>query len=145
EAKAREALSNDPNAPTLQALLGRALLAQNKAAEAKQVFDAVLKSEPLPVQAYTYAHLGLGELALQQSNFAEAAAHFRAAATAELDPGTTLAARENALKAERGANAVKLSEDVRAFLKQLDTAIVQGTSEQVSALLELGSRVRARR
>jgi hypothetical protein len=139
EAKAREALATDPNAPTLQALLGRALLAQNKAAEAKQVFETVLKSEPLPIQAYAYAHLGLGELALQQSSFAEAAAHFRAAATAELDPGTTLSARENVLKAERGANAVKLPEDVRAFLKQLDTAIVQGTSAQVSELLELGN------
>jgi hypothetical protein len=139
EAKAREALATDPNAPTLQALLGRALLAQNKAAEAKQVFEAVLKSEPLPLQAYTYAHLGLGDLALQQSSFVEAAAHFRAAAAAELDPGTTLTARDNALKAERGANAVKLPEDVRAFLKQLDTAIVQGTSEQVSALLEMGN------
>jgi tetratricopeptide (TPR) repeat protein len=72
------------------------LLAQNKTAEAKQVFETVLKSEPLPIQAYAYAHQGLGELALQQSNFAEAAAHFRAAATAELDPGTTLAARESA-------------------------------------------------
>jgi tetratricopeptide (TPR) repeat protein len=139
EAKAREALANEPNAPTLQALLGRILLAQNKAADAKQLFETLLKTQPLPIQAYTYAHLGLGDIALQQSSFAEAGAHFRAAAAAELDAGTTLLARESALKAERGANAVKLPEEVRAFLKQLDSAIVQGTSEQVAALLELGN------
>lgn len=139
EAKAREALANEPNQPTLQAFLGRVLLAQNKAAEAKQMFEAILKGEPLPIQAYAYAHLGLGDLALQQSNFTEAATHFRAAAGAELDPGTTLTARESALKAERGSNAVKLPEEVRAFLKNLDSAIVGGTSEQVAALLDLGN------
>lgn len=139
EAKAREALANEPNAPTLQALLGRALLAQNKTAEAKQMFETILKTEPLPIQAYTYAHFGLGDIALQQNNFADAGAHYRAASAAELDPGTTLMARESALKAERGANSIKLPEDVRAFLKQFDNAIVQGTSDQVAALLELGN------
>ncbi len=139
EAKAREALVNEPNQPTLQAFLGRVLLSQNKAAEAKPVFEAILKGEPLPIQAYTYAHLGLGDLALQQSNFAEAANHFRAAAAAELDPGTTLGARESLLKAERGGNAVKLPEEVRAFLKNLDSTVVSGTSDQVGALLDLGN------
>lgn len=139
EAKAREALVNEPNQPTLQAFLGRVLLAQNKGAEAKQLFESILKGEPLPIQAYTYAHLGLADLALQQSNFTEAANHYRAAAAAELDPGTTLMAREGALKAERGGNAVKLPEEVRAFLKNLDSAIVGGTSEQVAALLDLGN------
>ena len=139
EAKAREALTNEPNQPTLQAFLGRVLLAQNKGAEAKQLFESILKGEPLPIQAYTYAHLGLADLALQQSNFTEAANHYRAAAAAELDPGTTLTAREGALKAERGGNTVKLPEEVRAFLKNLDAAIVSGTSEQVAALLDLGN------
>ncbi len=139
EAKAREALINEPNQPTLQAFLGRVLLAQNKAAEAKPVFEAILKGEPLPIQAYTYAHLGLGDLALQQSNFTAAANHFRAAAAAELDPGTTLGARESQLKAERGGNAVKLPEEVRAFLKSLDSVVVSGTSDQVGALLDLGN------
>ncbi|MBI1765709.1 MAG: tetratricopeptide repeat protein [Acidobacteria bacterium] len=139
EAKAREALVNEPNQPTLQAFLGRVLLAQNKGAEAKQVFEAILKSDTLPIQAYTYAHFGLGDLALQQSNFTEAAAQYRAAAAAELDPGTTLSAREGALKAERGGNAVKLPEEVRAFLKNLDSVVVSGTSDQVGALLDLGN------
>ena len=139
EAKAREALANEPNQPTLQAFLGRVLLAQTKGAEAKQMFDVILKSEPLPIQAYTYAHLGLADLALQQNNFTEAANHYRAAAAAELDPGTTLTAREGSLKAERGGNAIKLPEEVRAFLKNLDSTIVGGTSEQVAVLLDLGN------
>ncbi|MCI0387200.1 MAG: hypothetical protein MOB07_00285, partial [Acidobacteria bacterium] len=40
EAMAREALKASPNAPTLQAQLGRALLAQNKRDEAAKIFDA---------------------------------------------------------------------------------------------------------
>src|SRR5262245_6085908 len=69
EAKAREGLVATSNAPTLQALLGRALLAQKKNDEAAKMFDDALKAEPLPIQAYGLAHLGLAELAMQQNNF----------------------------------------------------------------------------
>ena len=139
EAKARATLTVEQNAPTLQALLGRALFGQKKNAEAKQVYAAVLKNDALPMQAYGYAQLGLGEIALSENAFAAAATHYRLAAFADLDIATTLAAREGLLKAERGGNAVKLSEDVRAFWKNFDSAIVSGTSDQVSALLELGN------
>src|SRR5262249_29288945 len=116
ETKAREglaALSNASGAPTLQALLGRALLAQKKNEEAAKIFDDALKSEPLPIQAYGLAHFGLAELAMQQNKFDAAAKHFRFAAAADLDAATTIAARDGALKAERGANAVKIPDDVR--------------------------------
>jgi hypothetical protein len=139
EAKAREALAVESNAATLQSLLGRALIAQKKNAEAKQVFTAVLKNEAVPIQAYGYAHLGLGDIGLAENNFAEAATHYRLAAFADIDVGNTLVAREGLLKAERGGNALKLPEEVRAFWKNFDNAIVSGTSEQVGALLELGN------
>ncbi len=139
ETKAREALAIDKDAATLQALLGRVLLAQKKNAEAKQVFTAVLKNDAQPNQAYGNAHLGLGDIALAENNFAEAATHYRMAAYSDLDTGTTLIAREGLLKAERGGNAIKLPEDVRAFWKNFDNAIVSGTSDQVGALLELGN------
>ncbi|MBO0719684.1 MAG: tetratricopeptide repeat protein, partial [Blastocatellia bacterium] len=85
ESLAREGLKGNAIAPTLQALLGRALLAQKKTDEALTVFTEVLKTEPLPIQAYGLAHLGLGEIALQQNKGAEAQRHYRLAAAADLD------------------------------------------------------------
>jgi tetratricopeptide (TPR) repeat protein len=139
EAKVREALSAEPSAPTLQALLGRVLLVQNKRDEALRIFTAVLKSEPIPIQAYGWAHLGAGELALQQNSFAEAARHFRFAAASELDPATTLAARDGALRAERGANAIKITDEVRGFLQRFDAAILQGSADAINQMLEQGN------
>ena len=139
EAKAREGLAATSNAPTLQALLGRALLAQKKDDEAAKIFNDVLKAEPLPIQAYGLAHFGLAELAMQQNKFDAAAKHFRFAASADLDAATTIAARDGALKAERGANAVKIPDDVRAFLQKFDAAVLQGSSAAVNQFVELGN------
>jgi hypothetical protein len=139
EAKARDGLTATSNAPTLQALLGRALLAQKKNDEAEKIFNDALKAEPLPIQAYGMAHLGLAELAIQQGKFDFAAKHFRFAAAADLDAATTIAARDGALKAERGANAVKIPEDVRAFLQKFDAAVLQGGSAAVNQFVELGN------
>jgi tetratricopeptide (TPR) repeat protein len=142
EAKAREGLaatSNNSGAPTLQALLGRALLAQKKNDEAAKIFNEALKAQPLPIQAYGLAHLGLAELAMQQNNFDVAAKHFRFAAASDLDAATTIAARDGALKAERGGNAVKIPDDVRAFLQKFDAAVLLGSSAAVNQFVELGN------
>jgi hypothetical protein len=139
EAKTREALKVEPNSASLQALLGRILLAQGKQEEAASVLTAVVKNSLLPLQAYGWAHLGLGELALKQNQFTEAARHFRYAAATELDQATTLAARDGALRAERGANAVRVSEEVRSFLQQFDAAVLQGSANAVNPMIELGN------
>ncbi|MGH9800301.1 MAG: tetratricopeptide repeat protein [Blastocatellia bacterium] len=139
EAKAKEGLKETPNATILQALLGRALLAQKKSDEAAKVFEAVLKNEPLPLQAYGAANLGLAEIALEQNKPAEAALRFRFAAMSDFDAATTVAVRDSALKAERAANAVKIPEDVRAFLQKLDAAVLLGTAAAVNPFVELGN------
>ena len=139
EEMARQAVKANPDSSTLQAFLGRTLLAQNKRDEAGKIFDAVLKAEPLPIQAYALAHAGLGEILLQQNNPAEAARHFRLAAAADLDAATTIAARDSALKAERAANAIKIPEDVRAFLQKFDAAVLQSSSTAVNQYIELGN------
>lgn len=139
EVKAREGLKETPNAPTLQALLGRALLAQKKSDEAAAVFNAVLKSETVTLQAYGLANLGLADIALQQNNFAEAAQRFRFASMSDFDAETTIEARDGALKAERGANAVKIPDDIRAFLQKFDAAVLQGTSTAVNQFIEMGN------
>jgi len=139
EAKAREGLKEMPNAPTLQALLGRVLLAQKKNDEAAKTFDAVLKSEALPLQAYGAANLGLAEIAQQQNNFAEAARRFRFAAMSDFDAATTIAARDGAAKAERGVSAIKVPEGIRGFLQKFDGAVLQGTADAVNQFVELGN------
>ncbi|HEU0176157.1 MAG TPA: hypothetical protein VFV58_17980 [Blastocatellia bacterium] len=139
EAEARKGLAATANAPTLQALLGRALLAQNKTDEAEKIFNEALKAEPLPIQGYGLAHLGLAELALRQNKFDVAAKHFRFAAAADLDAATTLAARDGALKAERGSNSVKIPDDIRAFLQKFDAAVLQGGSAAVNQFVDLGN------
>lgn len=138
ETKAREALSAEPNTPTLEALLGRILLAQKKNDEALRVFNSALGRTPIPLQAFAWANLGLGELAMQRGANAEATEFYRLAAAADLDPATTEAARDGALKAERAANTVKLPEDVKAFLKQFDDAMLQGPNA-VGPLVEPGN------
>ena len=139
EARAREGLAATPNAPTLQALLGRALLAQKKNDEAARFFEAALKAEPLPIQAYGWAHQGLAEIALQANNAAEAVRHFRFAAAADLDAATTIAARDGAQRAERAANAIQIPEDIKAFLQKFDAAVLQGQATAVNPFVELGN------
>jgi tetratricopeptide (TPR) repeat protein len=137
EALAREALKANVNAPTLQALLGRAMLAQNKRDEALQVFTEVLKTEPLPIQAYGWAHLGLGEIAMQQNKAAEASRHYRLAAAADIDAATTIAARDGALKAESGT--AKIPEEIQQFLQKFDAAVLLSTADAINPFVELGS------
>lgn len=139
EAKLKEALTAEPNSPILQSLLGRVLFATNRNDEAAKVLTDTLKSEPLQLQAYAWSHLGLGQLALQANKPAEAAAHFRFAAASDLDQTTTLVARDGAAKAEQGSGAVKVPDDVRAFLKQLDDALLTGSADTVAPFVELGN------
>ncbi|MBL8208091.1 MAG: tetratricopeptide repeat protein [Blastocatellia bacterium] len=139
EAKLKEALNAEPNSPILQSLLGRVLLATNKADEASKVFAETLKSQLVPLQAFAWAQLGLGQLALQSNKFAESATHFRLASASDLDQATTLSARDGATKAEQSANAIKVPDDVKAFLKQLDDALLTGNAEAVNPLVEQGN------
>lgn len=139
EAKAREGLAATPNAPTLQALFGRVQLAQKKYDEAARTFAAALQAEPLTIQAYGWAHQGLGEIALQQNKPAEAARHFRLAAAADLDAASTIAARDGAQKAEAAAGVAKVPEDIRAFLQKFDAAVLTGQAASVNQFIELGN------
>jgi Tetratricopeptide repeat len=139
EAKLKDALNAEPNSPILQSLLGRVLLATNKTDEAAKVFADTLKSQPIPLQAFAWAQLGLGQLAMQSNKFAEAATHFRLASASDLDQATTMSARDGAVKAEQSANAAKIPDDVKAFLKQLDDALLTGSADAVNPLVEQGN------
>ncbi len=139
EAKMREAVRSNPGSSSLEAFLGRVLLAQNKNDEAARIFDQVLKGKLITLQAYTWAHLGLGTLLTAQKKPADAAAHFRLAAAADLDAATTVAARNGALAAEREAGTISIAEDVKAFLRQFDAAVLQGGADSVNPLVDMGN------
>ena len=149
EAKLKDAMNAEPNSPTLQAFLGRILLSANKGDEAERLFNTALSNNPIPLQAYTSAHLGLGDLKLQRKAFADALINYRyAAATdlglivivqSELSQSTTMLARDGAIKAEQGGNIVKIPDDVKAFIKQLDDALLTGSADAVTPLVEPGN------
>lgn len=139
ETKVREALTAAPDAPALLAFLGRVLLAQKKNDEAEKIFNAVLKNELLTIQAYAWVHLGLGTLAAEQKKTAEAARHFRLAAAAEVDVATTISARNGVIAAEQESGALKIPDEMRSVLKQMDAAILLGSAEAVSPLVDLGN------
>ncbi len=139
ETKAREALKTNPIAPTLHALLGRALLGQKKYDEAAKVFETALKLEPQTIQAYGWAHQGLGDIASQKNQHTEAAMHYNLAAAADLDAASTIVTRDGALKAERAANSIKIPDEVRGFLKSFDAAVLQSTAAEVNPFVDLGN------
>jgi len=139
EAKMREALKYNPGSSSLEAFLGRTLLAQNKNEEAARLFDGVLKNKSITLQAYAWSQLGLGTLLSSQKKSVEAAEHFRLAAASDLDAATTVAARNGAVGAEREAGLIKIPDEVTAFLKQFDAAILSGSADNVNPMVDLGN------
>ncbi len=136
ETKLKEALAADPNASIVQALLGRVQVILNKNDEAQKSFNEALKQIPISLQAFAWAHLGLGTIALQKNQWVEAVNHFKLVSASEQDQSTTISAFDGALKAEQGAKSINIPEDVRAFIKQLDDALLQGTAEALNPLVE---------
>ncbi len=136
ETKLKEALTADPNASIVLALLGRVQVILNKNDEAQKAFNEALKQTPISLQAFAWSHLGLGNIALQKSQWAEAVNHFKLVSASEQDQATTISAFDGALKAEQSAKSIVIPEDVRAFIKQLDDALLQGTAEALTPLVE---------
>ena len=139
EARAREGLAQNPRAATLQALMGRILLARDKRPEAGAALQAALKADPMPILAYGWAHQGLGEVALAENRPQEALDHFRRAAAADLDAAATVAARDGAIKAAQALQSAQIPEEVRAFLQRFDAAILQSTAAVVNTFVEIGN------
>jgi tetratricopeptide (TPR) repeat protein len=137
EAAAREILTIVPSLQEARILLGRSLLAANRADEAEREFRAVL-DDPLPSPiALAWASEGLGEAALRKGQTQDAARRFTEAVRAEGEYASTLAARLNRIKAETSASgsAPAVDESVRGFVAQLDQAIKTGSKADIDALI----------
>jgi TolA-binding protein len=140
EQLSRSLVARQPLMQDARILLGRALLEQNKLADAEREFraaaDAVL---PTPA-TLAWSNIGLGEIALRKGQAAEASRLFTEAIRAEGGYPPTLAARAARLRAEsaQGASAPAVDEGVRAFVSQLDAAIKGGRKADIDALIAPG-------
>jgi tetratricopeptide (TPR) repeat protein len=133
ESLARELLARAPSSEEARVVLARALLEQNRLDEAEREFNAALAS-PLPVPAtLAWADIGLGEIALKRNRPADAVRLFDAAARAEADYASTLAARAARIRAEAAAGAPPVDEQIRAAVVNLDTAIKTGRRAEIEA------------
>jgi tetratricopeptide (TPR) repeat protein len=135
ESLAREVLARSPASEEARVVLARALLEQNRLDDAEREFNAALAS-PLPVPAtLAWADIGLGEIALKRNRAAEAVKLFDAAARAEADYASTLAARAARIRAETSAGAPPVDEQIKAAVATLDTAIKTGRKAEIEALI----------
>jgi len=143
EAAARDILALVPSMQEARILLARALLAQEKVAEAEKEFRLLLEN-PLPLPAtLAWANVGLGEMSMRRGQPAEAAQRFGEAVRADAIYGSTLAARAARIRAEAAAkSAPPIDESARAFLAQLDQAIKTGRQAELDPLIVPGELVR---
>jgi Tetratricopeptide repeat len=135
ETVARELLTIAPQMQEARIFLARSLLAQNKIEEAEKLFKGVL-DDPLPTPlSIAWANIGLGQIAARKGQAAEAVKRFNDAVRAEADYGTSVTARAERIKAE--ANPA-VDESARAFLSQLDAAIVSGKKADLESRIVSG-------
>ncbi len=141
ETIARELLAISPHMEEARIILARALLGQNKMAEAEKEFRAAL-DERLPTPAtLAWANIGLGEISLRRGQAAEAARHFNEAVRADAEYASTLAARNARIKAEAAAPPAP-DDSARSFIAQLDQAIKGGRKTEIEALIVPGELVK---
>jgi tetratricopeptide (TPR) repeat protein len=142
ESVAREILAVQPRMQEARILLARALLAQNRNDEAEKLFRTAL-DEALPTSgAIAWSNIGLGEISLKRGQTPEAAKRFNDAVRADADYASSLTARAARIRAESAAGAPSVDESVRAFVKQLDQAIINGKKVELESRIVPGELTR---
>lgn len=139
EKNARLVLRDSPRFDDVRVLLARALLAQNKTADAEKEFRAVL-DEKLPTsRSLAWANVGLGEVALKSNQNAQAVQYYNEAIKADAEFGATFAARQGKGKANAPLNN---DEGIKSFFAQFDKAAVSGRKADLDALVLTGEMPR---
>lgn len=135
ETTARMVLRESPRFDDVRILLARALLGQNKTADAEREFRAVL-DEKLPTsRSLAWANVGLADLASRSGQNAQAAKFAEEAIRADGEYGASLAARaiRNRVNSSSAAD-----ESVKAFFVQFDKAAISNRKADVDALAVSG-------
>ena len=135
EKNARLILQTVPHFDDVRILLGRALLAQNKNAEAEKEFHVVLDEKLPTARSLAWANEGLGEIALKNNQSSQASKYFEQAIKADAEYGATLAARAGRNKAN---SATQTDESIKAFFAQFDKAAVSGRKSDLDAMIVSG-------
>jgi len=135
ESTAKTLLRDLPRFDELRILLGRALLAQNKTAEAEREFRAVLDEKLPTARSVAWANVGLAEAASKSNQNDAAIKYAEAAITADVDFGASLAARNlrNKINVPSTVDAT-----VKSFFTDFDRAAVSNKKTEVEALVVPG-------
>lgn len=133
EKNARAVLNEVPRFDDVRVLLARALLAQNKIAEADKEFKAVLEEKLPTARSLAWANVGLGEIALKSGQTANANKYFEEAIKADAEYGASLLARQK----RTGANSA-VEESVKAFFAQFDKAAASNRKAELETLIVPG-------
>lgn len=139
EKAARAALRDLPRFDDVRVLLGRALLAQNRTADAEREFRAVLDEKLPSPRSIAWANVGLADAAIRNNQAAQAMRFVSAAIAADAEYGASLAAR--LLRARANASAAA-DDSVRAFFAAFDRAAVSNRKAELEILAVPGEASR---
>ncbi len=140
ETNARAVLRDTPRFDDVRVLLGRALLAEGKIAEAEREFKAVLDEKLPTARSLAWANTGLGEAALKNNQPTAAIAYFDRAIRSGGEIGASFAARQGRLK----ANASRVTdESIKSFFQAFDKAALSSSKAALDALIVSGELPKA--
>jgi hypothetical protein len=138
EAVARKQLLNFPRFDDLRVILGRALLAQGKVADADKEFRTVLDEKLPSSRSLAWSNVGLADIAARASQAEGAAKFAEAAILADADYGASLLARS--IRSKWPSAAVDSS--VKAFFSDFDKAASANRKADIDALVMPGEVTR---
>lgn len=138
ETSARQVLRNIPRFDDVRILLARALLAQNKNAEAEKEFRAALDEKLPTARTLAWANVGLGETAARAGQTAQSVKYADEAIRADAEYGATLAARALRVKANAASG---IDDSVKAYFAQFDKAAASNRKAELDAMAIPGEAV----
>lgn len=139
ETAARTALRDLPRFDEVRIFLGRALLAQNKNAEAEREFKAVLEEKSPTARSIGWANVGLAQSAAASNQNDVALKFAETAIIGEADFGASFAARN--LRNKIGSNAA-IDASVKTFFTDFDRSAASNRKAELDAMFLAGEATR---
>lgn len=139
EKNARAVLRDTPRFDDVRILLARALLAQNKNADAEKEFRAALDEKLPSARTLAWANVGLGEVASRSGQTAQSVKYADEAIRADAEYGATLAARALRVKANAGSG---IDDSIKSYFAQFDKTAASNRKTDLEALAVPGEAVK---
>ena len=135
EKTAREVLKIVPNYDDVRILLARALALQGKNAEAQKEFQAALDEKLPTARTLAWANVGLGEIAQQSGQNANAVKFYEDVIKSDAEYGASLAARQGRNKTNQ---QTAIDESVKGYFAQFDKIAVSNRKADIEAVVSNG-------